>query len=393
VTGNWTTSADLKAQLARLWERGDLLRDAVIGNSRFPLRLTFKTPASSDITERFESVRDWAAALTRAPVRLEWQQVNHRVQGLQRVPLAAWVDSIEDALTWLGKRSEWQRFLTLIDITRNGNPALIPWLEKRPLLALEKADDWTRLMSVVGWLMKNPRPAIYLRQVDLPGIHSKFIEMHRSTLIELFNLALPVDAIDASKTGVVQFSARYGFLEKPTHIRFRILDPRMQVISGTSCADILLDVENFSALTLNICRVFITENETNFLTLPTMPETMVIFGAGYGWDNLAKAHWLRKCVIHYWGDIDTHGFVILNQLRGSFDHVGSFLMDRTTLITHKEFWGVEEKPSHADLQRLTTNEASLYDDLRSSRLKHHLRLEQEHVGFDWMTTQIEQLLS
>lgn len=393
MTSNWTTPADLKAQLTRLWERGELLRDAATGNSRFPLRLAFRMPVSTDITERFESVRDWTAALAQAPVRVEWQQVNHRVQGLQHLPTSVWIDSVDEALAWLGKRREWQRFLTLIDITRNENPALMPWLEKRPLLVLEKADDWPRLMSVVGWIAKHPRPAVYLRQVDLPGVHSKFMEMHRGMLIELLNLALPAEAIDASKTGVAQFSARYGFLEKPTHIRFRILDPSVRVIPGTSCADIILDTENFSTLDLEIQRVFITENETNFLTLPKMAKTIAIFGAGYGWDTLANARWLEKCVIYYWGDIDTHGFAILNQLRGYLDHVRSFLMDRTTLMAHATFWGTEEKQNTTNLQRLTRDEISLYDELRDNRIRPNLRLEQEHVGFDWTTAQLEQLLS
>jgi hypothetical protein len=49
---------------------------------------------------------------------------------------------------------------------------------------------------------------------------------------------------------------------------------------------------------------------------------------GYGFDNLAAALWLQQKDIYYWGDIDTHGFAILNQLRGFFPHAVSFLMDQ-----------------------------------------------------------------
>jgi hypothetical protein len=88
----WSGTKDLKEQLARLWERGELLRDAVTGNTRFPLRLTFRTPGSADITERFDAVRAWAAELSAASVpRLEWQEVRHRVQGTQRLPASAWI--------------------------------------------------------------------------------------------------------------------------------------------------------------------------------------------------------------------------------------------------------------------------------------------------------------
>jgi hypothetical protein len=33
-----------------------LLRDAVTGNARFPLRLALKVPGSADITDRFDAV-------------------------------------------------------------------------------------------------------------------------------------------------------------------------------------------------------------------------------------------------------------------------------------------------------------------------------------------------
>ncbi len=57
----WTGPRELRAQLMRLWERGELLRDAVTGKVRFPLRLPFKPPGSADIADRFDAVRAWAA--------------------------------------------------------------------------------------------------------------------------------------------------------------------------------------------------------------------------------------------------------------------------------------------------------------------------------------------
>ncbi|MDD2686267.1 MAG: DUF3322 domain-containing protein [Gallionella sp.] len=389
----WTTPKDLKAQLVRLWERGELLRDIVSGNIRFPLRLSLKTPGSADITDRFESVRSWAAELSATShVRLEWQEVRHRVQGAQRLPAGAWVDSLEDALNWLGKRRERERFITLVSATQQANPALLIWLEKRPLQALELVDEWPRLLAVVEWLMKHPHPSIYLRQVDLPGVHTKFIESHRGVLTELFDLALPDDAIDATKTGIGQFEARYGFLDKPIHIRFHSLDQGIQLIDGLSYPDISLDADSFSCLSLPIRRVFITENEINFLAFPNVKQAIVIFGKGFGWDALARSRWLNDCAIYYWGDIDTHGFAILDQLRCQFGHVESFLMDRETLDAHSVVWGVEAKPSVADLPRLTKAERALYDDLRDNRIRPNLRLEQEHVMYSWLSHALQCIL-
>lgn len=338
-------------------------------------------------------MRAWATELANAaPLRVEWQEVRHRVQGLQRLPSSVWIDSVGDVLSWLGKRREWDRFTAQVAMVKQGNPALLPWLEKRPLQALELVGDWPRLLAVVDWLRSHPRPGIYLRQVDVPGVHSKFIEAHRAVLADLLDLTLPAGSVDAAKTGVAQFAARYGFLEKPTRIRFRILDPGIESVPGASCPDITLDADSFSRLALNVHRVFITENETNFLALPNVPGGVAIFGAGYGWEALAKAKWLEQCAIYYWGDIDTHGFAILDQLRGHFDHITSLLMDRATLEAHRPLWGCEDKPFIVDLRRLAPEERDLYNDLRDNRIREGLRLEQEHIAFGWVRDRLDQLL-
>jgi hypothetical protein len=389
---NWTGARDIKAQLQRLWDRGDLLRDAVNGQQRFPLRLTLKSPGSSDITQRFDEVRVWAAALAAAtPLQLEWQEVRHRVQGLQSLPASAWIASIDDALAWLGKRREWQCFSELLSLTCNAQPALLPWLEKRPLQALELANHWPQLLAVVDWLQVHPQPGIYLRQMDVPGVHTKFLEAHRGVLAELLDLALPAQAVDTSRSGVSQFARRYGFRDKPLRIRFRALDPAIQVVPGLQCPDMSLNAASFARLDLRIRRVFITENETNFLALPDVPDALVIFGAGYGWDALSKCTWLHRCAIHYWGDIDTHGFAILDQLRSHFGHVHSLLMDSTTLHAHTAFWGVEPSPLRMDLPRLTRQEQDVYDTLRDNRIRAGLRLEQETIGFAWVEKYLQDI--
>lgn len=389
---NWSSTKDLKASLMRVWERGDLLRDALTGNHRFPLRLPLKTPDSTDLSSRFDEVRLWAAELTASPaLRVEFRDVQHRVQGAQRLPASAWIDSLEGALSWLDKHDEWNRFLRLVETTRHSLPGLLPWLERHPLSALELADDWPRLLAVVAWLVDNPRPKIYLRQVDLPGLHTKFIEAYRRVLAELLDLALPSEVVDNTKSGSYQFAARYGFLGKPVLIRFRVLDPEIVWGLGPLCPDIALDADSFSHLSISANRVFITENEINFLAFPRVSGSIAVFGAGYGWEALARCHWLRQCSIHYWGDIDTHGFGIMDRLRAYFDHADSFLMDRATLDAHKQFWGVEDSPLRADLLRLTQEERTLYHGLRDNSIRRGLRLEQEYISFGWLKERLRNL--
>lgn len=388
----WTTVSDLREQLRRRWVRGDLLRELMDGETVFPLQLALKCPSSAELTTQFQAVRDWAAELVAVPqLRIGWRDVRHRVHGMQRLPYSAWVDTLDDALALIGKRSDAARFIELRDVARDRPPAATEWLARRPRRAVELAAQWPRLLAVVDWLVAHPRPGIYLRQVDIPGVDSKFIETHRSVLIEMLDLALPAEAIAADRSGVSRFAARYGFLDKPARIRFRVLDERITLLPGPKCPDVTLDSDSFARLDIPVQRVFVTENETNFLAFPPVADAIVVFGAGYGWDALAGAAWLKRCSIFYWGDIDTHGFAILDQLRSRFAHVVSLMMDRATLTAHEALWGEEGDQVHHDLFRLTADERALFNDLRDNRIQQNLRLEQERVAFPWVIDAIGKL--
>ena len=160
---------------------------------------------------------------------------------------------------------------------------------------------------------------------------------------------------------------------------------------GAGGQDITLDAASFAALEPGVSRVFITENETNFLAFPRVKEAMAVFGAGYGFESLGRARWLGKIPLHYWGDIDTHGFAILDTLRARFGHVESFLMDRSTLLAFEPLWGTEDSPIDRDLPRLGAEEHALYDDLRENRIGRRVRLEQERIGFGWVEDALAQL--
>lgn len=382
---SWTRPADLRAQVQKLWDRGELLASLVTGESPFPKRLVLKGPTSTEMADRFDEARAWIGELRVMPhCRVEMRDFKHRVFGANAVPQEAWIDTVEDALALIGKVRDATRLTALTNVTRKRQPQLLGWLAKRPLRALELVDEWSRLLEMVVWLQVHPRSDVYLRQVDIPGVHSKFIEAHRGVLIELLDIVLSPEAIDSSVSGVSQFATRYGFRDKPARIRFRVLDSEHALLPGDLVQDITLDAESFARLDFKISRVFITENEINFLTFPQVKDSLVIFGAGYGFEMLRKAEWLSRCRVHYWGDIDTHGFAILDQLRSQFDHVESFLMDRTTLLAFESLWGGEDKQTLRDLPRLNPEEMALYNDLRDNRIRKNLRLEQERIGFGWV---------
>jgi hypothetical protein len=119
-----------------------------------------------------------------------------------------------------------------------------------------------------------------------------------------------------------------------------------------------------------------------------------VYGSiGYALDRLAGASWMKDRTIHYWGDINTHGFAMLDRLRAYFPHVRSLLMDRQTLLAHRILWVHEQKPHGGSLVRLDSDEQALFEDLASNRLGAGIRLEQERIPFGWVQRALSVLVA
>jgi hypothetical protein len=382
----WTEPKDLKAQVKRLWDRGLVLQSLLSEEATFPKRLVFKCPNSNDLAHAFIEVQAWCESLSDFKhVRFVYREVNNRVTGTNTLPAEAWIDKPEDAVVLLGMEADWRIFLSIVASTRQRQPSLLLWLARKPLVALQKAEEWERLLDMTDWMLAHPMPNCYLRQVDLPGIHTKFIELNKGLIAELLELLLPEKVIDSSATGVSGFCERYGFQEKPRRIRCRVLDPSVDPLNINGFPDLTLDVDSLAALSIRPKRVFITENEINFLAFPGVADAWILFGAGYGFGAWNKVEWLRQCQLYYWGDIDTHGFSVLDEFRHHFPAAQSFLMDRQTLMFHRDHWVTEPHPSTRSLSFLNEQEVMLYEDLQANRFGQQIRLEQERISFGFLT--------
>lgn len=394
---NWTTPRDLREQLEKRWQRGEILRARLGDELLFPLQLRLRKPAARDLTERFADVADWVRDLRDGSKQqrgygytVHWRQHRNRVQGSNALPHMITVDTEEDALRWLGCKVEANRFSRLAETTLERFPELLDWLRKRPLRSLEYEPIWADLLVVLAWFQAHPRPGIYLRELDIPGIHTKFIEAHRGLLAELLDEVLPTQTIDQHATGVRGFNRRYGLRDKPAVIRFRLLDGRLAIHGMT---DLAVPVEQLAKFDPGADTVFVTENEINGLAFPAVDNALVIFGLGYGVDVLRNLPWLAEKQLYYWGDVDTHGFAILNRFRQSFPEARSLLMDRATVDAHQMVWGREPKHKrfNGELPLLTYDEQALYQTLCNNALAPRLRLEQEHVRQRWLLATLDNL--
>ena len=378
----WTSPQDLLAQVERQWSRGRILSARHSGEPLFPLTLRLKRPSPGEMAARFDEVRAWIRSLddgSRAcrgfGYDISWEEVNHRQLGRNRMPAAVVVPTESDALRLIGRDGDGERFTALADQARAAFPRLVDWIARRPLALVEHSDDWPRILAVLAWFVDNPRSGLYVRQLDIAGVDTKFIEQHTGLIAGLLDIVLDGQLPPPPISGL-SFEQRYGLRPRPQLVRFRSLDAR-RAIAGLT--DITTPVTQFATLQLPLRRVFITENEINGLAFPDVPDSIVIFKLGYAIDILAAVPWLTTCEIHYWGDIDTHGFAILDRLRAVCPGARSLLMDLATLRAHQPLWGREDVPAHAQLTRLTVDERALYDHLRAGTFGDRIRLEQERV--------------
>ena len=385
---NWTTSDDIKGQVQRLWDQGRILVAGLSDERIFPLSLRLRRPAPQDLSDHFDAVRGWVRSLEAGSKAasgfgyvIEWQEINNRQLGRNHLPVGLTVPSQADACALIGKSLEVASFQTLAQRTLEPFPELGDWLCRRPLTALTHARDWDRILAVLAWFRSHPRSGLFLRQIDVAGVDTKFIETRKGLLAELLDIILSPDAIDTNSAGQKGFEARYGLINKPILLRFRILDERCAIAGLT---DITVPVSQFVSLDPQVTRVFITENEINGLAFPPVAKSIVILGLGYAVDLLSNVSWLRAREIHYWGDIDTHGFAMLDRLRARFPLVRSHLMDIATLRAHEALWSVEDAPHIGTLERLTPVEKAPYDALRFDRMGRSVRLEQERISFGWL---------
>ena len=342
-----------------------------------PLNFPLRGPGPAEIGERLGEVQKWAGeweqAAARGPLRVEYKKVGGRHIGVNLIPGRAWVDGYEQAWALLGAAGEIRRLTDLAEQTRAACPRLVSWLTAHPVRALGLAADWPRLLATVAWIDERQTPGMYLRQVDVPGVDTKFIERHKGVLADLLDLQLDAARMDP---GTRDFEGRFRFRRKPAYVRFRC-----ERLSESGFTELSVRADELSAPPSGTTRAYIVENEITYLAFPLAPGAIVILGGGYAVPVLESVAWLPALDVVYWGDIDTHGFAILNRLRHHVPQARSILMDRATLLAHRDQWVREPVPTSAALDLLDASELDLYRALAAAEFGQAVRLEQERIGF------------
>jgi hypothetical protein len=348
------------------------------GEGTWPLTVSLGTPTEKEIAEDTSAVRGWVSAWQSrtGPGEVVFEDRQFARLGRHRLPVSL---SLPDAVSVAAAVGQSQRW----DVAAER----YEWMLYRwPLMAQSKLlasrfdiladysfEDFERLVALLVWLEANPASGLYLRQLPVEGLDTKWLEKRTGVVAGLLRSLREVGG-DAG-----DFYDLFG-LRRPSHrVRLRLLCPTLRQALGGIC-DIEVPVGELAALLIAPKAVVIVENLETGLALPDLPGTAVIMGLGNAVSALGLLPWLVRAKVIYWGDIDTHGFAILDRARRAVPQLQSVLMDERTLLSHRSLWGKEPSQCpNVPLEALTSKEKAVYDGLRTNSWKHNVRLEQERL--------------
>ncbi|MBS9533674.1 hypothetical protein KIH27_08760 [Mycobacterium sp. M1] len=379
MTRGWTTPADIAAKVRRRWDDGTLLRGHADAGPFEPIEVPLRGPKPAQVGDDVAAARDWVAALDagrRDDTRytLVWQEIGGRRIGRNELPVRAVVSSPEQAWALLGVTAAVRRFDEMLGLARD-HPRIRCWVAEHPHRALELAPEMAQLIAAYTWLDEHRGAQRYLRTISAPGVDTKFAERHRAVLAAM--LGVP--------TSAAGFLAGLGLKAKPTLVRLRPC-PRLGLPAPLT--ELAVRAGELAQLPVAPRTAVIVENEISYLSVDVPVDGVVFWGKGFEVDSVGGLPWLADADVVYWGDIDTHGFAILDRLRARLPHVRSVLMDRDTLLAHRDRWVREDRPATSMLSRLAAPEQALYEDLVGDVLGERVRLEQERIDWAWVQQQL-----
>lgn len=375
MSKGWSTPGDIAAKVRRRWDDGSLLRAYADGVPFQSIEVPLRGPKPGQIGDDVAAARDWVTAVDTgrrddARYTLEWKSVGGRQIGRNRVPVRAVLFSYDQVWGLLGVTAVVRGFDEMLAVA-DRHPRVREWIVANPHRALAVAPELPQLIAAYDWLDTHRQSRRYLREISAPGVDTKFAERRRADLAAMLG-------VSASASG---FLADLGLRSKPGLVRLR---PARSLGLPAPLTELAVRAEELARLDVRPRVALIVENEISYLSLEVPDDGVVIWGKGFDVDDVGRLPWLSGAYIVYWGDIDTHGFAILDRLRAWLPAARSVLMDRETLLAHRDRWVTEDRPAKSILTRLTPDEQGLYTELVEDALGERVRLEQERIDWCWV---------
>jgi len=358
------------------------------GEGAWPVVLPLGLPVERDAAENIKVVQEWQQYwhTWRGEAEIVWVERRWPGLGNQRLPEKILFQTPSQVVAWIGESERWKHAVTRYGKMTSSWPCLSGVLQRHfEVLADYKEDDFSRLVAMLMWLEDNPSSGLYIRQLPVIGLDTKWLSNRGSVVFSLLQTIIGVN-------GKKDLYDVAGLRKEPTLLRCRLLDPELRRMFG-GVGDISAPVEDLATLHLPVKHVFFVENLQTGLAFSDLPGSIVFMRAGYAVDLFGKLPWIRHLPCYYWGDIDTHGFAILNRMRNHFPQTQSVLMDKETLLQNRDLWVNEKEPKkNADLTFLTDDEREVYITLSNDQWNINLRLEQERIPWAYAWQQLCLLL-
>lgn len=375
MSQGWTRPVDIAAKVRRRWVSGALLRAHATAQPFEPISIVLRGPRAAEIADDLSSAREWVAALDAGRGEdtrylLRWRRIGGRSIGHNEIPTHAVVTTYEQAWALLGVSAQVRGFDAALDVIARREAARA-WAVAQPMRALELAGEMPMLIAAYDWLDAHRGSGRYLREITAPGVDTKFAERHRGVLARMLDVSSRPD----------EFLLGLGLSVPPASVRLR-LAPSLGLLPGLT--EVGVRVDEAANLRVAVRRALVVENRLTYLSVPVPVDGAVVWGQGFDVGKLGLLPWLADAEVTYWGDLDPRGFEILNLLRSRLPQTRSILMDRDTLLQHRDRWVTEPSaPPAAALTRLDPAEQDLYRDLIEDRLGERVRLEQERIDWAW----------
>lgn len=218
---------ELLAQARRRYP--DFLRSIIEGTDLFPLEMRVgKTRRAESYAARVAELDAFRAAAASLCLTVEWRTVNDPRFGTHERPERAFFADEAALLHALGKAAEVRAFREDLARIRAERPALEPWLAANGMSIVAYHSIWPALLRCVRWFREHPRSGLYLRQIPVEGVDTKFFERRRGILHALL-MQTQQEAIDVT---MKEFEARHGLRWEEPLVRLRFLDPTLQTAHG-----------------------------------------------------------------------------------------------------------------------------------------------------------------
>ena len=332
-----------------------------------PLKPPTERAVLADVDATVRWIDSWRSAESSLPVTVTWGHKQWARVGAQAIPERARVEGAEQLALVAGAPTEWEVMRSrcaelraaLVPLSSSTASVVAALQSHAGTIAALPAWDFNVLAGVVRWLAENPVSGRRVRELPIRGIDTKWLGRHRSLVEDMVRAVTGRDTL--------------GLTAAPRMVRVRALDTSLS-IGGLD--DVTARVAQLASLPLHPGVVLITENLETLLALPQLPGVVAIHGSGYAVDRIAELPWATSSRVLYWGDLDSHGFAILNRARAAGLDLESVLMDAATLDMHRDLWVREPQPFVGELARLSPGETAAFAMLAAEA---YPRLEQERI--------------